>query len=530
MGESLNPQGTEDREIISGKSMEKLKEASNDGVMDKPKTNGDLSSKPATEDKLPSTNDTKAEPEGPAPTNTATRLNGMDGTSDANPDKPVSTVEDDTAGMLPADPKDETAVSGGAGLAEDTAGLGSILKGSPFEKDEEKKAGTPQSPKTRAAVPHSQPAKLQPKPSANGISNGKGKETAATKPVAQSKPKAPGSTDSAQTKPDPTLGPLKTSLSNGKVKAAAPPIAAKTDSAGPRAQNTKTDTHESHSENTDVPEPRTPVSATTSTKQSTPNKSSPKLGKTKEPKKETTKDTKKPIGRPSAAIKSAPAAASKPSSVTSRPSTKPVKKSTPTSPTSTATKPRPKSPTRPTRLPAAATAPTAASAAKLDGAPPSTNDRKPMNHVSMRDQIHANPTQTQPKPPRTSLPARSKPEEKPKAPKPRQSIASSKAPEGSFLDRMMRPTQSSSQKTHEKVDVKSPPRKQVASKPKRTSEGSNKSKTGTPDPKPEPAKEPAASTDKPSVEPQEEPSSSADPANVSVSAAAHTVPPTIPVP
>ena len=153
-----------------------------------------------------------------------------------------------------------------------------------------------------------------------------------------------------------------------------------------------------------------------------------------------------------------------------------------------------------------------------------------MNHLSGRDQVHANSSKTQPKPPRTSLPARSKPEEKPKVPKPRQSMASSKAPEGSFLDRMMRPTQSSSQKTHEKVDVKSPPRKQLASKSKRTSEGSDKSKTGTPDAKSEIVKEPAVPQDQPSIEAKEEPTSGKDPADVSVSAAAHTVPPTIPIP
>ena len=64
--------------------------------------------------------------------------------------------------------------------------------------------------------------------------------------------------------------------------------------------------------------------------------------------------------------------------------------------------------------------------------------------------------------------------EKSKAP--RMSMASSKAPEGSFLERMMRPTQSSSQKTHEKIEARSPPAKPQAKKHTRISQGSDRSK------------------------------------------------------
>ncbi|KAL9123488.1 MAG: hypothetical protein Q9217_007075, partial [Psora testacea] len=68
---------------------------------------------------------------------------------------------------------------------------------------------------------------------------------------------------------------------------------------------------------------------------------------------------------------------------------------------------------------------------------------------------------------RSSLPANSTQVEKVK-PKARTSIASTKAPGGSFLERMMRPTQSSAQKTHEKVETKSPPR-EAATRLKRKS-------------------------------------------------------------
>ena len=57
-------------------------------------------------------------------------------------------------------------------------------------------------------------------------------------------------------------------------------------------------------------------------------------------------------------------------------------------------------------------------------------------------------------------------------PKPRTSMASTNATNGGFLERMMRPTQSSAQKTHEKVETKSPPRKvSQPLRPKRTSDG-----------------------------------------------------------
>ena len=60
-------------------------------------------------------------------------------------------------------------------------------------------------------------------------------------------------------------------------------------------------------------------------------------------------------------------------------------------------------------------------------------------------------------------------------------MAGATAPSGGFLERMMRPTQSSAQKTHEKVEPKSPPRKTAQSgytfKPKRRSGGSSGAKS-----------------------------------------------------
>lgn len=135
------------------------------------------------------------------------------------------------------------------------------------------------------------------------------------------------------------------------------------------------------------------------------------------------------------------------------------------------TKPRPKSPTRPVRLPAAAMATTASSAAKLgDAVPIRSPSRASVAPTSKATSvIGRTPSNNTRKPSsRPSLTAQPAPNQKPR---PRTSMASVKAPEGSFLARMMRPTQSSASKTHEKVEA-APAAKSQLVKPKRKSDGS----------------------------------------------------------
>lgn len=135
------------------------------------------------------------------------------------------------------------------------------------------------------------------------------------------------------------------------------------------------------------------------------------------------------------------------------------------------TKPRPKSPTRPVRLPAAAMATTASSAAKLgDVLPIRSPSRASIVPTSKATSgIGRTPSNNTRKPSsRPSLPAQPAPNQKPR---PRTSMASIKAPEGSFLARMMRPTQSSASKTHEKVEA-APAAKSQFVKPNRKSDGS----------------------------------------------------------
>jgi len=130
----------------------------------------------------------------------------------------------------------------------------------------------------------------------------------------------------------------------------------------------------------------------------------------------------------------------------------------------TAVKPKPRETTKPADVSSRLTAPTAASRAKHEAesackpAPvpqkPATTARKPP------------PSSTKPTP-RSSL-AR---------PESRSSQAAARKtappPDGSFLERMMRPTAASANKVHEKTEVKSPPRKTASSLKKPTAPKTN---------------------------------------------------------
>ena len=403
-------------------------EHTTNGAVEESKTNGTKSTpqKPhKLDENTPKQSTPKVSPQKPnsTPHKSLGIANGV--TSTANPDKPSSAAEDDTAVMLPSDPKDATVVSGGAALEGEPSPLGSILKGSPFEQDE----------KTAAAEPM-QSSGQQAKSPRTPMTNGKRKEAPAQKAGPQSKTK------------------IASRPSGIGQKQSVPPVSS-------TAERSK-----SNPQTSPLPTPMTPKDTATPTKQSLPTKMSPKIPASKQSKKEFPEDTRKTTAerpsRPSVPPK-APVAASKLAQ-------KPGKKPGPTSPPSF-TKPRPKSPTRTVRVPGSATAPTAASAAKVDAAPPITTGKS-------RDRVPSNPTSLRQKPIRASLPGGSKPVEKAKdKPNSRLSTASSKAPEGSFLDRMMRPTQSSSQKTHEKAEPKTPPRKTTGVRPKRKSDVSEKERS-----------------------------------------------------
>ncbi|KAK0896604.1 hypothetical protein LTR02_011162 [Friedmanniomyces endolithicus] len=111
--------------------------------------------------------------------------------------------------------------------------------------------------------------------------------------------------------------------------------------------------------------------------------------------------------------------------------------------------------TKPVDLPSRLTAPTAASRAKHDAAP------APSNGSAVNGKP---PTTTRPKPqpaftrptPRSSM---QRPDSRASHPNKKPAAAPA---DGSFLERMMRPTAASSSKTHDKVEAKSPPRTKPA--------------------------------------------------------------------
>lgn len=407
--------------------------------------------------------------------------------SDANRDKPVSAAEEITPGMLPSDPEDESAIVGTDGASEHTPGLGSILKGSPFETENAKNKPFPPAAQSVAPTKPTAPTNQIPKPTLKGNKANANSAAANGKPRGASEPKSGAQATRVSTvngKPE-GAGSRSNDVPRGpvaKTKAQEPkditPTAVQTHSQPPKpASLAGNDSKLVRLGQTNGINHGKGPSAQSPTEKDNKNHT-----KTVHPKKlameteaeraaaKSKESAAKQSGRPSEAAK-APVA-SKPSNA------KPSTQANPSSPPGFA-KPKPKPPTRPVKLPASATASTAASAAKVDGAqlpsrsPSRISNSSMPNKARVSSQPKTKPEQVRPKqfnnvskPARASLPAGSRPSDKPKV-KPRMSMASAKAPEGSFLDRMMRPTQSSASKTHEKVEAKSPPRKAAGAKPNR---------------------------------------------------------------
>ncbi|KAK8165184.1 hypothetical protein BKA80DRAFT_342362 [Phyllosticta citrichinensis] len=143
-------------------------------------------------------------------------------------------------------------------------------------------------------------------------------------------------------------------------------------------------------------------------------------------------------------------------------------------------KPRPKSPTRPAKVPSRLMQPTAASATKRDEdkkATSSSTARKPATTAPRAPAVASKTTTAAAaKKPATSRPppASSSSTKRPESRTSRTSVGG-KAPDD-FLARMMRPTAASASKTHDKTDVKSPPRRNPVPKPKQANGEASKVK------------------------------------------------------
>lgn len=273
-------------------------------------------------------------------------------TPPANPDKPTGGVEENTANKLPTNPRDENAESRVAALKNKEEGLGSVLKGSPFQAS-------------------SDPLAEQKTLSGGSISAGpsptKSKSKESSKVNGQ--PKTPSSS-------------IKGTAADLKAKASTPrPHTIDTKKAplsATRAQGPKSADKASKS-------PRSPH---TEKPTGAPTKQPSKLSSPRQ-----TTQSKARSSNSTTEAEKAPVSSTRQSSLASKPSTAAVPKARQTSstinaapgkrgPASQTTKPRPKSPTRSVRLPASATAPTRASAAKHDELPSRSPSRASATHNS----------------------------------------------------------------------------------------------------------------------------------------------------
>ncbi|MCJ1341763.1 hypothetical protein MMC09_007060 [Bachmanniomyces sp. S44760] len=390
--------------------------------------------------------------------------------SKTNGEAPSPTLKDDN-GKMPNKPSvplaTETSETAPPASSHD---LGSVLKGSPFEEAAELRPGASMSSKP------SSPPSSKTKP-ADGKANGK----ASTKAAIQPKPK----TDSKKAH----------TISTAKANSSPRPTADSKSQGGPDevAKSPRTPVTSSN--------PHKPISKPSAPQRTTPKVTSPRVPSlSKGPPKPAAKEPILDIGRkPNGTSKPANGSGLRGSKTAASKPIVPVnKKSAPTSPVS---KNRPKSPTRPARVPAAATASTAASTAKHEDHPADSSKRTSISNSKTNKKAsgstkerpsthHHIPASTKTaelrrKSSRPSLPAGSQAAQRPKS---RTSTVGSKAPDEGFLARMMRPTASSTSKTHEKIEPKSPPRNHNPIKARRVNGGGEETK------------------DKPAAEPDYDPS------------------------
>ena len=384
--------------------------------------------------------------------------------STGNPDKPVMAGEEAPSDLLPGDPTSSEAVSGGSALGSDAQDLGMILKGSPFLEEPREKSSIQEGQKHPSAKPAltTQPKHMAPKVGTN------------EKPKGNPKDPSPPSKTKTVSKPsvEKPVNGISRSNPEKALKSPGTPWSPKPLSSS--AQEPKPKLAATHQPTSTAPKPKPKLDNSQPATKRVPEKPAEKTA-TKPPTR-TSLASSRSLKPTSSGNTAKPAASANTTSTKPAPAPSNPKSSTimtnPSKPPFT--KPHPKSPTRPVRLPASATAPTAASAAKLDN-----NDVKgPVPVAASRPKPTSS---TQKKPPRASLPARSAPmPDRPARSQPRASMVSttsSRPGDDGFLARMMRPTQASKSKTHDKVEVKSPPRAAAmkpAAKPKRISEGSEK--------------------------------------------------------
>ncbi len=335
-------------------------------------------------------------------------------------------------------------------------GLGAILKGSPFEGSPSQKSEQPSSA-TKTETPNSQHTekKSPEKPKMNGNTSKMTPAVDKTQPKEQSAPKAEVDTDKTKKPTKPLPAALNTKAVAPKTKDS-PTMPKRSPVLQKKAQQSPT-TPNGHGP---AIKPRGGVSKVQGVMQSA-NKAKDERAKAEQSKSERAKE-----GKTAAKDVKPPSVASKPTVASKAHAQKQE---------STSAEPKQaKSPTttRPVKLPAAATKPTAASAARQDAnyeseeAAQATAER--VSRMVGAPRV-ANATTRASLAKKSSRASLANGDDRPKT---RTSTVHKPADEG-FLARMTRPTAASAQKTHEKVQVSSPPRARRTSAshvaPKKTS-------------------------------------------------------------
>ena len=429
-------EGSNEPATVVGSSNSGLPTESTDAS--EPISTKDLPSEPGAMD----SNDKSSEMEKPDDDSTKKESLPVDKPA-ASPEKPIEGSEDPST-IVAADQKEETTDTEGAGPKNDSADLGSVLKGSPFVATTERSEEAIESKTNPDLGQDPLPSQSKNSPS-----------TRSEEPIQiNGRPNEPVSAD------------IKSPLEARKAKAKANAPVARLSTTDKKKDPNPTP------EKVDVKSPKTPQNdgPTNSVSSGPPARSSLERRSLQNKLHGNAADKPKTTPAQAASSEASKLEPSKPRQSAVRSNSGPNNKSGPNSPIH---KPRPKSPTRPVRLPSSATAPTASSAAKLGGAPPSRSPSRASISSSYKPStINKNrPTpmtsataQSRQKPVRSSLPPQSGAAQRQK---PRTSTASATGTDGGFLARMMRPTESSKSKAHDKAEAKSPPRK--TARPKRKS-------------------------------------------------------------
>ncbi|RVX68529.1 hypothetical protein B0A52_07953 [Exophiala mesophila] len=362
-------------------------------------------------------------------------------------------------------------------------GLGKILKGSAFESNTPSKPPriSPQVEKQDGVF--SSPRALQKVPK----SPAKDKDTSkAAEMVKKMKP-----VEGTKPGPAPTTR-LQTTRSAQPVKSLPTRIATKPDPKSPTLSK---------------PSPKTPTSAGVANIKGGPAKIKGVMDSAKQA--QQSRAEKQASDKATEKVKTAPKIETKVASKSTE--TPRAGQKAPSSPHSTrsAISSGPKSPLRPVRLPSAATATTASAAAKDSHHPsrPETETRKSVarraSTLSVRPpRVSTSSVATLNK--KSSRVSLANGHEKHERPVSRVSTSTARADEG-FLARMMRPTTSSAQKTHDKIQVNSPPRLRTST--------SHRPREGSATKKPPPKIQQLKSQPPPAV-PKQDHSQHADPVEV----------------